>query len=253
MKRMRMLIVLVAAVATTAGYLYLMTPVSDALQDWEIRKSRFRQAALQLEPLIEAIDSYAAEVGHPPQLLDDITPRYITRVPATGLKECRQLEYRLLTHQQGSIVWYDLGSRLGRPPARPGRFSEGNPAHAILVFTLDNAGQITAAIIDRLPKDMEALAFDAQRWADGAERMEMALALADTFRLYGMPREVFENLLGSPDGSRVLQGAPWELRVRCPTGLLNHDVFVYWPTGNYPEHLYGGTTEPIGSWVYVHS
>ena len=81
----------------------------------------------------------------------------------------------------------------------------------------------------------------------------MALSLADTYRLHGMPRKVFESLLGPPDGSQVLHGTPWELRINCPTGLLNHDTFVYWPTGQYPEHLYGGKTESVGQWVYVHS
>jgi len=50
-----------------------------------------------------------------------------------------------------------------------------------------------------------------------------------------------------------VHGTPWELRINCPTGLLNHDSFVYWPTGEYPEHLYGGFTESVGRWVYVHS
>jgi len=34
---------------------------------------------------------------------------------------------------------------------------------------------------------------------------------------------------------------------------LNHDALIYWPSGEYPRHLYGGDTESIGQWVYIHS
>jgi len=82
----------------------------------------------------------------------------------------------------------------------------------------------------------------------------------EVFGPYRMPKPIWAYGLNeygqndqTPDGSRAAQGSPWELRINCPTGLLNHDAFVYWPTGNYPEHLYGGKTEPVGKWVYIHS
>jgi hypothetical protein len=174
-------------------------------------------------------------------------------LPATGVPRCKTFEYRRLADRPVAIVWYDLGSRHGQAPARPSRYSAGDPGHAILVFTLDAEDKVASALIDRLPKVKEPVAFDTGRWKAGASRLEMAPALAETYRLHGMPRPVFEQLLGPPDGSRILQHAPWELRINCPTGLLNHDVFVYWPTEQYPVHLYGGTTESIGRWVYVHS
>lgn len=43
----------------------------------------------------------------------------------------------------------------------------------------------------------------------------------------------------------------WSLRLSCGWGL-NFDVFVYWPTEQYPLHCYGGTTERFGRWIYVH-
>jgi hypothetical protein len=137
--------------------------------------------------------------------------------------------------------------------SRSGRYPEGDPDHAILVFTLDSKQQITGALIDRLPKGRKALDFDPQRWKAGTNRIEMALSLRKTYELYGMPRDVFEGMLGLPDGQRAVHGPPWELRINCPTGLLNHDAFVYWPTEKYPQRMYGGTAEPIGRWVYVHS
>lgn len=46
--------------------------------------------------------------------------------------------------------------------------------------------------------------------------------------------------------------APWEVRVECSSGFLNWDVFFYWPTEDYPKQIYGGSTELIGKWAYVH-
>jgi hypothetical protein len=34
--------------------------------------------------------------------------------------------------------------------------------------------------------------------------------------------------------------------------MLNWDVFFYWPTQDYPKTIYGGSTERIGQWAYVH-
>lgn len=253
MKRPLLLLVLFVLVMVVAGVVYLVTPERDPAQDWEKRKIRFQEAAVRAEPLITAITTYTVAAGHPPAALADIVPAYLKKSPATGLKECNSFEYRSLTHKQGSIVWYDLGSRQGQPYAGQSRYGDGDPDHAILVFSLDSQGKITNALIDRMPKGRDPEEFDQQRWNAGGNRMGLALALSETYRLHGMPRDVFEPLLGPPDGSRAVQGAPWELRVNCPTGLLNHDAFIYWPTQEYPQHLYGGTTEPIGGWAYVHS
>lgn len=46
--------------------------------------------------------------------------------------------------------------------------------------------------------------------------------------------------------------ALYELRVYCPHPPLNFDCFFYWPSEDYPEYIYGGGTERIGKWAYVH-
>ncbi len=253
MKAVRSLPAVFVLIAAIAGVAWLLIPEPDAMRDWEARRLRFQQAATRAEPLIRAINTYTKAAGHPPAALSDVSPAYLESLPTTGLKECNSFEYRSLAHKQGLIVWYDLGSRGGQPWSGQSRYNDGDPDHSILVFTLDAQGKITGALIERMPKGREPEAFDSARWKAGGDRLGMALALSDTYRLQGMPREVFESLLGPPDGKRVVRGALWELRINCPTGLLNHDTFVYWPTQKYPRHLYGGTTEPIGQWVYVHS
>jgi hypothetical protein len=252
-RRARTLLAWLALAAAAGAAVVVLGPGQDTAQDWEQRKQSFREAALRAGPLIEAIEAFAAEQGKPPQSIAGLVPARLARLPETGLHGCERFEYRSLAHRQGTLVWYDLGSRQGRPAAGPGRFAEGDPDHAILVFTLDAGGRISGARLDRLPEDSEPQPFDPQRWQAGGERVALALGLAESYRLDGMPRAVFESLLGPPDGGRALQGAPWELRINCPTGLLNHDIFLYWPTRDYPQRLYGGTTEAVGDWVYVHS
>ena len=253
MRTTRSLLALFALATAVAGVVYLVIAERDAAQDWGKRKLRFQEAAARAEPLILAITTYTSAVGQPPTTLADISTEYLEELPATGLEECSRFEYRSLTQKQGSIVWYDLGSRQGQPWSGHSRYGDGDPDHAILVFSLNSQGKITNALIDRMPKGREPDEFESVRWKEGGNRIGMALALSETYRLHGMPRSVFEPLLGAPDGHRVVQNAPWELRINCSTGLLNHDSFVYWPTQNYPQRLYGGNTESIGRWVYVHS
>lgn len=49
-----------------------------------------------------------------------------------------------------------------------------------------------------------------------------------------------------------VESVPWELKVDCPQGPLNWDVFFYWPSKKYPANIYGGYVEPIADWAYVH-
>lgn len=51
--------------------------------------------------------------------------------------------------------------------------------------------------------------------------------------------------------SKRSQAAGYELSVPCGSGM-NWDVFVYWPSGDYPEFMYGGGVERMGGWAYVH-
>jgi len=52
--------------------------------------------------------------------------------------------------------------------------------------------------------------------------------------------------------ARKISGCEWMLEVPCSSGILNWDVFVYFPSGEYPDRGWGGWLEPIGDWAYVH-
>jgi hypothetical protein len=103
MIKTRSLLVLLALGIAVAGVVGLVIPARDAAQDWQERKPLFQQAALRAEPVILAIGAYTSAVGHPPTALADISPEYLEKLPATGLRECNRFEYRSLTHKQGSI------------------------------------------------------------------------------------------------------------------------------------------------------
>ena len=80
----------------------------------------------------------------------------------------------------------------------------------------------------------------------------MVRSLPQTLSLPGTDTNEVVTLLGRPEGSRILRNAPWELRINCSWGLLNWEVFFYWPTQQYPGYIYGGSVERIGNWAYVH-
>ncbi len=224
----------------------------DAGEPWSQRKIRFEQAAQVAQPLIAAIDSYFQETGRPPFSLKDVAPKFIQQIPATGLDECPAFDYRSFSSRPARLVWYDLGTRQGKPLKKPSRFPDGDPEHAIMVFALDTEGRVVSADIDRLPKGLKGVDFDSDKWKQNDARMLMALKLSDSYRMDGMPTKVFEELLGSPDGQRMIENVPWELRINCSTGFLNRDVFFYWPLQKYPPQIYGGAVESVADWAYVH-
>ena len=79
----------------------------------------------------------------------------------------------------------------------------------------------------------------------------MILSFLQTTNIKELTINELNGMLGPPDGERAIKGPPWELRVQCPYGLLNWDVFFYWPTGDYPEYIYGGVVERVNKWAYV--
>jgi hypothetical protein len=48
------------------------------------------------------------------------------------------------------------------------------------------------------------------------------------------------------------QRAGYDLSVSCPLGPVGFDSMHYWPSGNYPKAAWGGVTEAVGDWMYVH-
>ncbi|MBI5779206.1 MAG: hypothetical protein HZA49_07095 [Planctomycetes bacterium] len=52
--------------------------------------------------------------------------------------------------------------------------------------------------------------------------------------------------------SEYHEAGGYELWIKTPIGGINWDVFVYWPSENYPSRMKGGSVERISKWAYVH-
>lgn len=228
----------------------LLSPTSE--KSLHARKADFYQASLRAERLIGAINSYTAKYKSAPLQLDDLVPGFIEALPDTGLAGCSSFKYVNYGSGRILILWYDLGSRQGQPVAKESHYPDGDPGHAILTFTIGEGDAVIDAKFDRMPKEIQSAEFDPELWISGNNRIAMAIDLPEKYELFRMPRSVLENLLGRPDGVRVLRDAPWELRINCPRNLTERDVLFYWPGERYPQQLYGGNTEMIGNWLYVH-
>lgn len=131
-------------------------------------------------------------------------------------------------------------------------YIEGEPDHAILALTLDQDNRVVDARADRMPVEHQQTDFDPEKWKRNESRIEMVRSLPRHVSLEHTPFAALKEFLGEPTGMRTLRNSPWELRIECSKGVLNWDVFFYWPTKDYPQNIYGGTTEQIGEWAYVH-
>jgi hypothetical protein len=234
------------------AFMWFVVGPAFGIESWKNRKPRFEKAARQGMVVVEAIERFHSDNDRPPSSLADLVPNYLPSMPSTGLSEYPDYEYYFFTNSQSSLVWYDLGTRNGKPMSGLWVYIDGEPEHAILALTLDQSNRVTNARVDRMPEEHAQIEFDRARWADGTSRIEMARSIPHHLQLQGSTLNEVREVLGEPSGSRVLRNSPWELRIECPNGLLNWDVFFYWPTQDYPKYIYGGGTERIGQWCYVH-
>jgi hypothetical protein len=220
-------------------------------EPWSLRKMRYARAAERSQPLIDAIKRYAQTNGTPPETLASLVPAYLRRVPKSGLLDYPDFIYTRFTNTHYSLLWWDLGSRHGKAMSGLWCYVEGNPEHAILALTVNQQRKVVEARVDRMPSDHGKTDFSPDRWKRKDSRIEMVRSLPQHTNLIGLGTNVVLEVLGPPDGGSVLRDAPWELRIKCPSwsGL---DVFFYRPTGRYPTYIYGGDTEKIGDWAYVH-
>jgi hypothetical protein len=223
------------------------------LLSWPLRRLAFARAAERADPLVAAIEAFERTEGKAPEALADLIPAHLSAIPGTGLVAYPSFEYERFADAGGSLLWWDMGSRLGAPMTGLWVYPDGDAEHAILALELDGRDVVLGARTDRMPPSTEECTFSSETWrGDPNQRLHMVHDLAKKHDVRGKDRLALEALLGPPNGRRVLRDSPWELRIPCSVGILNWDVFFYWPTGRYPEQAYGGRTERIGRWAYVH-
>lgn len=225
---------------------------SFAPESWGQRKARFEKAGNAGMKIVAAINKYITEHGSPPSSLQALVPKYLMEIPSTGLRDYPAFNYRTFSDPKLSLAWYDLGSRNGKPVAGLWVYVQGNPEHAIMAFTLDQNESVVDARVDRMPTEYEPVEFDRDKWLQREFRIEMARSVSNHVALKGALFADVKQTLGEPDETTVLRDSSWELRIECSWGMVNWDTFFYWPSERYPSNIYGGSTELIGKWAYVH-
>lgn len=226
----------------------------------KVRARSFRALAESSQPLVDAIARYHRHQDFPPSSLTALVPEYLDEIPGTGMGPYP--EYRYLVFEEGfpgcRMHYYDLG-RHGRvvDALDDWNYTEfGRLDHAYLIVVSDLGGVVRYVDTDRIPGRPRDRPFEAETWRRSERRLDMLADLRSTHELVGMQLEDLVALLGEPDGFGAFHrsgwGTPWELRVPCGRGFANWDVFVYWPSEEYPSAMYGGTVERMGRWAYVH-
>lgn len=222
---------------------------------WDARRGHFEQLALRSKPLVEAISDYERKLGRPPRTLDDLVPDYLIAVPDTGLDAYSEYVYQAFPDDQTDLrrVWYDLG------PSQIGALSwlkrlGVDTGQAELVFEVRADGTVVNYRTEMLPPNIAKQSkFEAEKWSlSGQRRQAMVADLIERLRPVGRSLAEIKDALGDPAGERILRATAWQLSVLCSSGVNNFDVFFYWPSGAYPDYIYGGFVERIGGWSYVH-
>ncbi len=170
----------------------------------------------------------------------------------------------LLLVQAGAVPAL-LGAALALPVCGIAALFSARPRWAVpgLVFCLALGASVGASILG-------GAALRRARFADAAELARPLIAAIEAWRARGAYPEGLEDLyrgtmeripstglLAYPEFSYRRAGTDddfsgYELRVTCPVGPFQSDVFVYRPGASYPELLYGGRVERIADWAYVH-
>ena len=217
-----------------------------------VRMKGFERLAERSTLLVNAIYEYERSHGKPPAKLEHLVPEFLPVVPKTGMGAYPDYKYDVFSNTKSTQVWYDLGSREGRKIKDLGRIPEGNPKHAVVAFTFNAENEVIEAKLDRMPEDHDQVPFDQDLWLQKKSRIEMIRSLPETLNMEGMNGGELIAFLGEPDGQSVTLKTPWELSVHCPSSGIRWNLFFYWPTGNYPEYVYGGSVKRIGDWAYLY-
>jgi len=241
-----------AAIVILAALSYILTFIMCVRIGGWVRMNAFKKLADRSTTLVSAIHEYEKVHGIPPKKLEALIPEFINAISKTGMGAYPAYEYEVFPESQCILVWYDLGKRKTRKLYGLWKYPEGKSGNAIVTFSINSKNKVIKADVDGMPEKYEQIPFNIDLWRQNKLRIEMICSLIKTKKLEGKSSDELIALLGKPDGQRILRDSKWELRVPCPSGGLNWDVFFYWPSKNYPNYIYGGSVERIGDWAYVH-
>ncbi len=223
-----------------------------SMTTWPMHRSALTRVEQRAAPLVAAIEAYTSEAGEPPASLAALSPKYLAVVPGTSLAAYPAFLYTRFSTKTArrTLWWYDLGARHGRTVTTNWEYPDGDTAHAILALELDGEGRVVSAKADRMASEPSLATFTRADWdRKPIDRQAMVADFQHRFPLDGRAADDVKQLLGQPDGTRVLVSSPWELYVR--TWPNDVDKFCYWPTHAYPTVLDTKTVTRVGNWAYL--
>lgn len=97
-------------VIIVAPFIYLSSHLTS---HWPTRRAGLEAAAARAKPLIAAIERYKTDEGHAPEDLQDLVPRYIARVPPTGMVSYPDFRYSRADWGEGALQFYTLRVQTG--------------------------------------------------------------------------------------------------------------------------------------------
>jgi hypothetical protein len=103
--------VVVVACVAYASIAAVLIPIGKKL-----RLSAFSRAAHAAEPLVQALHRFEDDHGRPPAELDELVPRYLGRIPGTGIPAFPQFEFDSGPHVPAQyhgnrwVLWIDLAT-----------------------------------------------------------------------------------------------------------------------------------------------
>lgn len=214
---------------------------------FESAHSNNREAHLILETLsdvphraadvVTAIKSFELDHRMPPRTLEDLVPRYMKRIPVTGIDGHERYEYTVYPY--GGIdpfVWYKIGERSENLLAAGQYEATGTLEQAILVIEHDDTGRVWRAIPVRHSYEGEDVDFDADEWLNSpTRRPAMTSSVVRRLQQRGTTLGDVTKILGEPDGVGVKWQTDWELAMTLPDSnwMLHH--VRYWPSERYPQ------------------
>ncbi len=101
------------AVLFCVSFVVPLTYLRHLTSNWATRRAGLEAAATRAKPLVAAIERYKADEGHAPENLQELVPRYIARVPQTGMVSYPNFRYTRDSWGGGALQYYTLRVRTG--------------------------------------------------------------------------------------------------------------------------------------------
>lgn len=82
-----------AVTILVCGLIYVSIGIALVRLSGPVRMYAFQRLAIRSQPLIKAIEKFVADEGHPPSTLQELIPKYFSKIPKTGMPAYPKYNY----------------------------------------------------------------------------------------------------------------------------------------------------------------